>query len=179
MIFYPIFCLQCQLSWISKVISEPCIRCGGRRTVNYKREILGDKCDMFVLQNWVSGVGCKMQSILISGLRAPDQYTKNTKKCIRWLRSKCQIDADPKKQSYMETVTIDDTVIDAAMDELEYCAVHYVHHFADSMAVLGYHHPSIDVCRTALKIHELVAVELFHFHPETRDEFLIRHEDKI
>jgi hypothetical protein len=134
---------------------------------------------MFVLQDWVSNVGYKMQSILISGLRAPDQKTKATKKCIRWLRARCQINADPAKESYMETVFPDDIMIDAAMDELEYCPVHYVHHFADSMAVLGYHHPDPNVCKTALKIHNLVAVELFHFHPETKEEFLIRHEDKI
>lgn len=134
---------------------------------------------MFVLQDWVADVGCKMQSILLSGLRAPDRYTKNVKKCTRWLRSKCQIDADPKKQSYMKTIEMSDNLIDAAMDELEYCAVHYAHHFADSFAVLGYHHPDSNVCKIALKIHTLVAVELFHFHPETKDEFLIRHIDKV
>ena len=115
---------------------------------------------------------------MISGLRAPDQKTKGIKKCVRWLRSKCQIDADPKKQSYMETIKITD-YIDMAIDELEYCAVHYAHHFADSLAVLAYHHPDPNVCKIALEIHTLVAVELFHFHPETEEEFLIRHADKI
>ena len=134
---------------------------------------------MFVLQYWVSIVGCKMQSILISGLRAPDHETKSIKKCIRWLRSKCQIDADPQKQSYMKTIEMSDDLIDSAMDELEYCAVHYTHHFADSFAVLGYHHPDMAVCKIALQIHTLVAVELFHFHPETKEEFLVRHRDKI
>lgn len=134
---------------------------------------------MFVLQNWVADVGCKMQSILLSGLRAPDQHTISTKKCARWLRSKCQIDADPKKQSYMQTIKISDDLINAAMDELEYCPVHYAHHFADSFAVLAYYHPSLTVRSWALKIHTLVAVELFHFHPETREEFLDRHIDKI
>ncbi len=133
---------------------------------------------MFVLQDWVADVGCKMQSILISGLRAPDQKTKGVKKCVRWLRSKCQIDADPKKQSYMETIKIEDFV-EMAIDELEYCTVHYAHHFADSLAVLGYHHPDPNVRVAALKIHNLVAVELFHFRPETKEEFLIRHRDKI
>lgn len=41
--FYPIFCLRCQISWISKVVSEPCIYCGSRRTMDYKREVLEDK----------------------------------------------------------------------------------------------------------------------------------------
>ena len=42
LVFYPQFCLKCQLSWLSKVIAEPCIWCGSRRTVNYLREILGE-----------------------------------------------------------------------------------------------------------------------------------------
>lgn len=134
---------------------------------------------MFVLQDWVADVGCKMQSILISGLRAPDQETKAIKKCVRWMRSKCQIDADPAKQSYMKTIAMTSELIDLAMDELEYCAVHYAHHFADSFVVMAYHHPDKTVRFWCLKIHNLVAVELFHFHPETEEEFLIRHRDKI
>ncbi len=133
----------------------------------------------FVLQPWVSDVGCKMQSILLSGFRAPDQHTKKVKKIVRWLRSKCQIDADPEKQSYMETIEVTDAMIDQAIDELEYCPVHYAHHFADSLAVLAYHHPSDATRAIALAIHTLVAVELFHFHPETQEEFFIRHRDKI
>ena len=133
---------------------------------------------MFVLQEWVANVGCKMQSILISGLRATDQKTKGIKKCIRWLRAKCQIDADPKKQSYMETIKIED-FSEIVIDELEYCTVHYTHHFADSLAVLAYHHPDSNVCIKALILHTLVATELFHFHPESKEEFLTRHMDKI
>lgn len=134
---------------------------------------------MFVLQDWISNVGYKMQSILLSGFRAPDQSTKGVKKCVRWLRSKCQVDADPKKQSYMQIINMSDELIDMAMDELEYCPVHYVHHFADSFAVLCYYHPDSEICDWALKIHNLIAVELFHFHPETKEEFLIRHRDKM
>ena len=133
---------------------------------------------MFVLQDWVSDVGCKMQSIMLSGLRAPDQYTKDVKKCVRWLRSNCQVDTDPRKQSYMKTIEMSEDIMNGAMDELEYCPVHYAHHFADSLAVLAYHHPEIKIQQWASKIHELVAVELFHFHPETKAEFLYRHRDK-
>ena len=134
---------------------------------------------MFVLQDWVAQVGCKMQSILISGLRAPDQKTKAVKKCVRWLRARCQINADPKKESYMQTIPMNYTMIDGAMDELEYTPVHYAHHFADSMAVCAYHHPDADVRSMCLYAHEQVAVELFHFHPESKEEFLERHKDKF
>ncbi len=133
---------------------------------------------MFVLQDWVSNVGCKMQSILLSGLRAPDQQTSSVKKCVRWLRSRCQVDADPRKQSYMKTIEITSELIDNAMDELEYCSVHYVHHFADSFAVLAYHHPDFVVRKFAARIHGLVATELFHFIQATKETFLHRHWDK-
>lgn len=105
--------------------------------------------------------------------------TSAVKKCIRWLRSITQVDADPKKQSYMETITVCEELIDQAMDELEYLSVHYVHHFADSFAVVAYHHPESKVSGFAYALHKEVAVELFHFHPESRREFCHRHRDKI
>ena len=121
---------------------------------------------MFVLQDWVGFVGLKMQSILLSGLRAPDAKTKAIKKCIRWMRAKCQIDADPQKQSYMQTVELTPELIDEAMDECEYLPVHYVHHFADAMAVISYFHPDAAVSDLAWRVHFLVA-------------FLHRHRDRI
>src|SRR3990170_8307904 len=127
---------------------------------------------MFVLQDWVSLVGLKMQSILLSGLRNPDIQTKAIKKCNRWLRSKCQINADPSKQSYMQTIQMNEELINDAMDELEYCTCHYAHHFADAFAVLAFFHPNKEVRDIAYKIHFLVAEELFHFIPETKEIFL-------
>jgi hypothetical protein len=132
----------------------------------------------FVLQEWVGSVGMKMQSILLSGLRAPDQQTSHIKKCVRWLRSCCQIDADPAKQSYMQSINMNEVLIAKAIDELEYCTVHYAHHLADSFAVVAYYHPNDDVRVFAYSLHVLVATELFHFQPETKDQFLERHKDK-
>lgn len=132
----------------------------------------------FVLQPWVATVGLKMQSILLSGLRAPDVKTTAIKKCVRWMRSNCQIDADPAKQSYMQTIAMNKELIDAAIDELEYLPCHYVHHFADAMAVMAYHHPDLKVQTHAYEIHYLVAEEIFHFVPESRETFLRRHKDK-
>ena len=134
---------------------------------------------MFVLQEWVLIVGCKMQSILQSGFRAPDQHTVAVRKCVRWLRAQCQINADRAKQSYMKDIEITKQMIDDAMDELEYCPVHYVHHLADSFAVVAYHHPDQATRDHCLYLHYQVAVELFHFHPESREEFLWRHRDKF
>jgi hypothetical protein len=137
------------------------------------RELVG-----YVLQPWVAGVGLKQQSILLSGLRAPDASTKAVKKCVRWLRAQCQIDADPAKQSYMETQTMTEELQETALGELEYLSVHYVHHLADSFAVLAYHNPDAEVRRLAYRLHLRIAEGLFHFVPETRAQFLDRHRDK-
>ena len=122
------------------------------------------------MQEWVSGVGYKMQAILLSGFRAPDTHAVEVKKCVRWLRAKCQAGDE---QAGLTT-----KLIDAAMDELKYCSVHYVHHLADAFAVLGYHHPDAGTRAWALKLHGAVAVKLFHFHPESRSEFLHRHREE-
>lgn len=134
---------------------------------------------MLVLQEWVNQVGLKMQSILLSGFRAPDQHTVAVKKCVRWLRAKCQINADPSKGSYMKQIEMSHELIDAAMDECEYLPVHYVHHLADAFRILALFHPDQEVQELAYYLHEQVAVELFHFVPETDAEFLYRHRDKV
>ena len=134
---------------------------------------------MFVLQEWVSNVGCKMQSILISGFRAPDQKTVAVKKCVRWLRSKCQVNADPAKESYMQTIPMSKQLIDEAIDELEYCPVHYAHHFSASFAVVAFHHPDQEVREHCLYLYNQTAEELFHFFAMTREQFLHRHRDKF
>ena len=132
-----------------------------------------------VLQPWVADVGMKMQSILLSGLRAPDHKTTATKRYVRWLRAQCQIDADPEKQSYMQSTEMSVALIKEAIGELEYATVHYAHHLADASAVVAYFHPDQIVRHFAYDFHWLVATELFHFLPESPSQFAVRHKDKI
>jgi len=130
-----------------------------------------------VLKQWVMDAGWKMQSILLSGLRAPDFPTVATKKICRWMRAECQNNADPSK-GYMEPQILSDALVDQCMDELEYLPCHYVHHFADALAVVAYFHPGDFAHEFALRVHGLIATEIFHFKPETQEEFLERHKDK-
>ncbi len=130
-----------------------------------------------VLQPWVMAMGWKMQSILLSGLRAPDVKTDATKKICRWMRAETQNNADPSK-GYMEPQKLSKELIDKCMDELEYLPCHYVHHFADSLRVVALHHPDPTAQAFAWSIHYLVAEEIFHFRPETDEEFIKRHQDK-
>lgn len=133
-----------------------------------------------VFQPWFAEMGWKMQSIFVNGLRAPDAKTSGVKKCVRWMRTQACNDADPNKPNcYMTAPEMDEQLIDLAVDELEYLPCHYVHHFADSMRVLAIHHPRFSTRHFSSKIHNLVAEEIFHFKPETKEEFLERHKDKV
>jgi hypothetical protein len=129
-----------------------------------------------VLLDWVMGLGWKMQSILLSGLRAPDTKTSATKRICRWIRGVCQNNADPSK-GYMEPQMPSAELRNACMDELEYLPCHYVHHFADALRVVALYHPDVTVQFFASSVHTEIAVEIFHFKPETDEEFIRRHAD--
>jgi hypothetical protein len=131
-----------------------------------------------VLLNWIDLIPWKMQSILLSGLRAPDTYTIATKKICRWMRSVCQNNADPYK-GYMEPQVLNKELIDKCMDELEYLPCHYVHHFADGLRIIALYHPNKLFTKFANETHSEIAIEIFHFKPETDEEFILRHVDKV
>lgn len=131
-----------------------------------------------VLLNWVMEINWKMQSILLSGLRAPDTKTDATKRICRWMRSVTQNNADPSK-GYMELQILSRELIDKCMDELEYLPCHYVHHFADALRVIALYCPNKEYSKFAYDVHNEVAIEIFHFKIETDEEFIIRHEDKV
>lgn len=129
-----------------------------------------------VLQPWVMALGWKMQSILLSGLRAPDVKSNVVKRICRWMRAISQNNADPTK-GYMEPQAPEDLSLEQCMDELEYMPCHYVHHFADALRVVAIYHPVATVRDFAGVVHCEVAVEIFHFKPETDTEFIKRHRD--
>lgn len=136
--------------------------------------------DGSVFQPWFSQNGWKMQSIFVNGLRAPDQKTTAVKKFVRWLRTVSCFDADPNKPDcYMSAPPMSNELIDQAVDELEYLPCHYVHHLADAARIVALFHPDEIVKAQAYRLHYLVAEELFHFVPETDEQFLRRHVDKV
>lgn len=134
-----------------------------------------------VNQLWLSNIPWKMQSILMNGLRAPDQKTASVKKLVRWMRTQCCNNADPQKPDCYMTAPEDvpSSLIESAIDELEYLTCHYVHHFADAMRVIAIYHPKAFTKKAATIVHELIAEEIFHFKPETDEEFIYRHRDKV
>lgn len=121
-----------------------------------------------------------MQSIFVNGLRAPDAKTSGVKKCVRWMRVACCHNADPHKPDcYMSAPRMDEELVQLAIDELEYLPCHYVHHFADSMRIVALFHPEEEARKWAWRLHYLIAEELFHFVPETDEQFLERRKDKV
>lgn len=130
-----------------------------------------------VLLPWVMAMGWKMQSILLSGLRAPDAKTDATKRICRWMRAMSQNNADPSK-GYMEPQEMGDALIEQCMDECEYLTCHYVHHFADALRVVGIYHPDALVRGFAMRVHVEVAFEIFHFRAESDEDFITRHQDR-
>ena len=62
--------------------------------------------------------------------------------------------------------------------ELEHSPCHFVHHFADALAVIAYNHPDQHVAEQAAVYHHYIAEEVFHFRPEDPATFVMRHRDK-
>lgn len=131
---------------------------------------------MSVTQRWVRKLPWKMQSILFSGLRGPDTgHHPAVKQVSKWMRAVSQENADPTK-AYMNNITLPE--VGELEKELEFCAAHYVHHFADALRVIAHGHPERRVRQQAFAYHLYVAEELFHFLPEHPDIFAWRHRDK-
>jgi len=123
----------------------------------------------------------KLQSILFSALRGPDQeFLEHTKQVSKWLRAVSQNNADPSKP-YMNNIKLPWTgdEIMRLWKELEHCPCHYVHHFLDALAIVGYYHPEKKTAFYAASLHYDTCEEIFHFVPEHPEVFKLRHRDKV
>lgn len=130
-----------------------------------------------VCQDWVTELPWKLQSILFSSLRGPDQeLLVGIKQFSKWMRSVTQNNADPSKP-YMNGIKL--PKVEALFKELEHCPCHFVHHFLDGMAIIAYAHPAPKVAALAAEVHYACVEEIFHFVPEAPGVFWLRHRDKI
>lgn len=130
-----------------------------------------------VLQDWVAEMPWKCQSILLSGLRGTDDGAPPAIKAVsRWMRALAQHNADPDK-GYMRPDGLPSR--EQLCEELEYRTCHFVHHFADALRCVSIWHPDVTAQETAWKYHYFIAEELFHFRPETVQEFVLRHRDQV
>jgi hypothetical protein len=133
-----------------------------------------------VFQPWFTLNGWKMQSIFVNGLRAPDTKTRAVKKVVRWMRVQVCNNADPNKPDcYMSAPLMTNELIEEACDECEYLSCHYVHHLADALRIIALFHPNYASRQSAKDLHFLIAEEIFHFVPESDEQFKVRHVDKV
>lgn len=181
----PKVCPVCFHNWLAPKTEpdEPCPMC----KVNPSTSPIWSSSDVCpgrdtlklnpVLQPWVMALTWKMQSILFSSLRGPDQeLLMNIKQVSKWMRSVTQQNADPSKP-YMNNIEL--PLVSALYKELEHCPCHFVHHFLDGLAIIAYHHPDEAVAGFAARVHYHCAEEIFHFYPEPPGWFKIRHRDKV
>lgn len=130
-----------------------------------------------VLQDWVTAMPWKCQSILLSGLRGTDANQPPAIKAVtRWLRTVSQNNADPSK-GYMQQDALPTPLELCA--ELEYQTCHFVHHLADALRTVSIWHYMGITRDQARAYHNRIAEELFHFVPETDEMFFVRHRDKV
>src|SRR4051812_44139555 len=105
-----------------------------------------------VIQSWVHEIPWKMQSVLMTATRGPDEARHPRVKAVnRWIRSVLFHDADPAnpfiKHGDDPQDLLNDTFLADLEHELEYLAVHYFGHLIHALEIIGYMHPDPDTAR--------------------------------
>lgn len=98
----------------------------------------------WVFHDWVGELPWKMQSVLMTATRGPDEHRyANIKIVNRWIRSVVFRDADPRNPfiANNDPLPNDPEVMDALEHELEYVSVHYFGHLIHALEIIGYEHP--------------------------------------
>lgn len=130
----------------------------------------------FVLQEWMSELPWKQQSVILSSLRGPDTSRPAGVKVItRWLRGITQNNADPSTD-YMKDLPFPS--LEEFQRDLEYCTMHYYCHLMHTLEIIGYNHPKEKIRDIAIGYYAAM-VEFQHLNPETKEELNSRLEDKV
>ena len=129
-----------------------------------------------VIQEWMSELPWKQQSVILSSLRGPDNIRPPlTKKVNRWLRGIIQNNADTSTE-YMQDVELPS--VENLCKELEYTTIHYFCHLMHATEIIGYHHPDEKVRKVAGDYY-LGLVTALHLNPETKEQLDKRLEDRV
>lgn len=134
-----------------------------------------------VLQPWVEEMPWKMQSVLLTATRGPDNHRyKHIKIVNRWIRSQVFYDADPNNPfiAHPDNIPIDNHgLVDALEHELEYVTVHYFGHFIHALEIIGYKHPDHDTARLSITLYYTMCARILHLPPEMARNFDLRLAD--
>lgn len=138
-----------------------------------------------VTKDWVHELPWKQQSVLSSSLRGPDNVLCPTvKTVIRWMRSVVQHNADPAHNymkidswPYLKKESWPPDMDALLFVELEYTTVHFITHFLQGLAIIGYN-GSLDDKLIAAQLYRGV-VERMHLNRESMSELNERLQDKV
>lgn len=129
-----------------------------------------------VLQEWVTGLNWKMQSVLLAATRGPDHiWCPRIKQINRWIRQVTQQNADPK-DDFMVVKKLP-----AWDDELEYelgyVPLHYYQHLMHSLEIIAYKSPDKKLAEIAWKYY-FSMVHMLHLNEESESELDHRLQDQ-
>jgi hypothetical protein len=131
-----------------------------------------NKENMTVLQTWVERLPIRMQSTLVLGLRGPDTHnTPNLKTIVRWMRGLAFKPGNPANwQEFMTHRPASLEEKGPAAKELEFCSFHCFTHILQSLKVIAFRHPFLEI-REIAHNRACCMCLLLHMHMETDEEF--------
>ena len=136
----------------------------------------GEGRSVAVIQQWVTLLPWKMQTVIIQGLRAPDtHFCEGVKNVCRWMRSVVLNNAD-KSHTFMCTKQHMPNVEDLE-NELNYCSFHFVSHFLYALEIISYKHPDSVVRRIAGRYYVGFVEEMSHLKVESEEQLDVRLSD--
>lgn len=122
-----------------------------------------------VTQDWLDDIPWKMQSVLFTALRGPDERRDpHIKMANRWVRSKLLNDADPANPFIVKLGDRPPSeIINDLLTALEYTQVHYFTHLMHAFEIIGYHHPDGETRTEAGWVYVAMANN-WHLPPESQ-----------
>lgn len=132
-----------------------------------------------VTQDWLEEIPWKMQSVLFTALRGPDERRDpHLKMANRWIRSNVLNDADHHNPFIVKKGDRRPSeIIDLLAHALEYVNVHYFGHFLHAFEIIGYHHPDRIVRIEAATVYEELCADILHLRPEPKLDMDLRLSD--
>jgi len=125
-----------------------------------------------VIQDWVLDMPLKMQSVLLLGLRGPDQFrAPGIKTITRWLRSLTFVPGDPTNVFEFMRVELPLRIEEKSeiARELEFVSQHYYSHLMHALEEVGYGHPDKEIAKHAFELYRDMC-RLFHLPIEFKDD---------
>ena len=133
-----------------------------------------------VLQDWVTKLSWKEQTVLLCCLRGPDSGgSPEIKAIIRWIRKRVLENAAPSK-TFMrdEMLTAIEEIAQQSPLILDMLPVHFFSHFLHALEVIAYRHPHHTTQSIAMSMYEDLC-EYLHIEPEKRWAMTVRLKDEV